>query len=388
MSPNTPPTLAAPAYTLIDQPAQLAPFLAALDAADEVFLDTEADNLYHYRTRLCLLQFNIAGQITLVDALAPAIDYSPLWQRLAQKTLVMHGSDFDLRILSDLCGFRARALFDTMLAAQLLHRQHTGLASLIEENYHVALDKHSQTANWSTRPFTPRLLDYAALDVYYLPDLRDKLAAELRALGRLDWLRQQCDHLIDATTTGFPTEDENDWRIGRSERLRPAGQAVLHSLWHWRQDWARKLDVPPFKVTGNALLIQLSESADHGLSARAIMETVKLGKRHDRLAPSLQRALETGLARDPRTLPRRPGRNPNIESLDAAELELQARLRAERDAIAQKLDIEPTLIANRAQLAVIARAPENLREILLPWQADLMERGHAEKTAEAPASPA
>ena len=361
----------APAYTLVDQPRQLASFLAALDTVDDVFLDTEADNLYHFRTRLCLLQFNIAGQITLVDALAPDLDLAPLWQRLATKHLVMHGSDFDLRILSDLCGFRARSLFDTMLAAQLLNYPRTGLAPLLEENYGVTLDKKSQTANWSLRPFAKRLLDYAALDVYYLPGLHAKLAGELRALGRLDWLRQQCDHLIESTTSGFPLPDENDWRIGRSERLRPAGLAVLHSLWHWRQDWARKLDVPPFKVTGNDLLIKLSESADHGLSARAIMETVRLGKRHDRLAPSLHRALEAGLARDPRT-----------EPLDAAELALQARLRAERDHIAHELQIDPTLIANRVQLAVLARSPQAIREILLPWQADLMEQARKEKTAE------
>ncbi|AWI09150.1 ribonuclease D [Ereboglobus luteus] len=367
-----------PEYQLIDQAGQLAPLLEALDRVDEVFLDTEADNLYHYRTRLCLLQFNVEGRFFLVDALA-GLDFSPLWQRLAGKHLVMHGSDFDLRLLADLCGFRARSLFDTMLAAQLLNRRRIGLAALLEEHYGVALDKDSQTANWSQRPLTPRLLDYAALDVYYLPALRDQLTSELDALGRLDWLRQQCDRQIESGATGFPPDDENDWRIGRSERLRPHGLAVLHALWHWRENWARKLDTPPFKVTSNDLLLKIAEGADHGLSARSLMETIKLGRRHDRLAPSLRAAIEAGLSRDPHTLPRRRGRDPNILPLTAAELAVQDAIKAERDFIAQKIQLDPTLIANRAQLAQIARIPDKPGEVLLPWQVELLARGKKEK---------
>ncbi len=361
-----------PAYQLIDQPAQLAPLLSALDRSDEVSLDTEADNLYHYRTRLCLLQFYAAGELYLVDALAP-IDFGPLWARLAAKHLVMHGSDFDLRLLYDLCGFRARSMFDTMLAAQLLNRQRVGLASLLEENYGLTLDKDSQKANWSKRPLTPRLLDYAALDVYYLPRLRDLLTSQLAQLDRVDWLDQQCQRQIEAALSGFPRDDENDWRVGRSERLRPPGLAVLHAVWHWREDWARKLDVPPFKVTGNDLLLKLAEGADHGLSARALMETINLGKRHDRLAPSLREALAAGLSRDPKSLPRRRGRDPNRHPLTAAELALQDRLKADRDRAAAELQIDPTLIANRAQLALVARAPDKISSILLPWQAALFK---------------
>lgn len=367
-----------PEYLLIDQPDQLALVLEALDRVEEVFLDTEADNLYHYSTRLCLLQINANGKIFLVDALAP-LDFSLLWQRLSAKHLVMHGSDFDLRLLADLCGFRARSLFDTMLAAQLLSRQRTGLAALLEEHFGVALDKDSQTANWSQRPLTPRLLDYAAMDVQHLPELRDQLTAELTALGRLDWLRQQCDRQIESGATGFPPDNENDWRIGRSERLRPAGLAVLHALWHWREEWARKLDVPPFKVTGNDLLLKIAEQADHGLSARALMETIRLGRRHDRLAPSLRTTLEAGLSRDPHTLPRRRGRDPNIQPLSAAELAVHDALRAERDFIAQKIQIDPTLIANRAQLAQLARAHDKPGDVLLPWQVELLARGKKEK---------
>src|SRR3954469_5319603 len=98
-----------PAYQLLDQPGSLTPLLAALERVDEVSLDTEADNMFHYRTRVCLLQFLVGKEIFLVDALAP-LPLDGLWSRLKDKHLVMHGSDFDLRLLHDFCRFRPKSI--------------------------------------------------------------------------------------------------------------------------------------------------------------------------------------------------------------------------------------------------------------------------------------
>lgn len=358
-----------PAYTLIDQPGQLAPLLAALDRVDEVALDTEADNMFHYRTRVCLLQFLVAGEIFLVDVLAP-LPLAPLWEKLATKHLLMHGSDFDLRLLFDLCQFRPKSIFDTMLAAQLLNRQRIGLAALLEQHFGVALDKEGQKANWSKRPITRDLLDYAALDVWHLPALRDILTRELAQLDRLDWLDQQCRRQIESGLLGFPRDDENDWRIGKSERLRGRGLGVLHAVWHWREEWARTLDVPPFKVCSGDLLINIAYAAEDGDSVESILGKVNLGKRHARLAPTLATVLRQGIGRDPQTLPRR--RRSDLAPLTPAEIALQDRIKADRDRVAAGLSLEATLIANRSQLALIARDPAKIEEILLPWQAELL----------------
>ncbi len=363
-----------PTFQLLDQPGSLGPLLAAIERVDEVSLDTEADNMYHYKTRVCLLQFLVDGEVFLVDVLAPGLKLDALWRVLEKKHLVMHGSDFDLRLLHDLCRFQPASLFDTMLAAQLLGLQRIGLASLLEQHFGVALDKDGQKANWSKRPITPKLLNYAALDVWHLPALRDILTRELKKLGRLDWLEQQCRAQIAAGFEGFAPPTENDWRIGRSERLRGPGLGVLHAVWHWREAQAQRLDTPPFKVCGNALILKIAEAAEAGEGESAILNAVHLGKRHDRIFPSLAAAVRAGLARDPRTLPRRPGRDPNHVSLTQAEIELQDRIRADRDRVAQQLEIEPTLIANRAQLSQIARQPRQLEAVLLPWQANLLRR--------------
>lgn len=366
-------------YQLLDQPGSLDPLLRALGKVDEVALDTEADNMYHYKTRVCLLQFLVKDDVFLVDVLAPGLKLEPLWKALAKKHLIMHGSDFDLRLLHDLCRFQPHSLFDTMLAAQLLGRQRIGLASLLEDHFGVQLDKDGQKANWSKRPITEKLLNYAALDVWHLPALRDILTRELVKLDRIEWLDQQCRAQIKAGFEGFAPATENDWRIGRSERLRGAGLSVLHAVWHWREAQAQRLDTPPFKVCGNAMLLKIAEAAEAGDSEQQILGSVHLGKRHDRIFPSLAAAVKAGLARDPKTLPRRPGRDPNHVSLTQAEIELQDRIKGDRDRVAQKLEIEATLIANRSQLAQIARQPKKIDEVLLPWQADLLRNEPALK---------
>src|ERR1043166_264587 len=155
-----------PSYQLLDHPGSLAPLIRAIENVDEVALDTEADNMYHYKTRVCLLQFLVVGEVFLVDVLAHGLKLDPLWKVLAKKHLIMHGSDFDLRLLHDLCRFKPHSLFDTMLAAQLLGLARIGLASLLDQHFGVALDKDGQKANWSKRPLTPKLLNYAALDVW------------------------------------------------------------------------------------------------------------------------------------------------------------------------------------------------------------------------------
>ena len=180
-----------PHYQLIDQPAQLPPLFAALDRATEIALDTEADNLFRYKTQVCLLQILAAGEIYLVDLLA-GLPLGELWPRLAAKPLIMHGSDYDLRLLRELCDFRPHSIFDTMFAAQLLSIPRFGLASLLEQHFGVQLDKDNQKANWSKRPLERDMLDYAALDVFHLPALRDKLRDEL---ARQDRIKAERDRL-------------------------------------------------------------------------------------------------------------------------------------------------------------------------------------------------
>jgi ribonuclease D len=364
------PVSSTPHYQLIDQAAQLPPLFAALDRSPEIALDTEADNLFRYKTQVCLLQILAGGEIYLVDLLA-GLPLGELWPRLAAKPLIMHGSDYDLRLLRELCDFRPLSIFDTMFAAQLLSIPRFGLASLLEQYFGVKLDKDHQKANWSRRPIERDMLDYAALDVHYLPGLRDKLREELVRLGRLSWVEQRCQWQIEVAREGFAAPDGNNWRIGGAEKLRGQGLAVLHELWHWRESWAEKLNTPPFKVTGNDLLMRLSWAADDGASPEQVLQ-IDLGRRHDRLFPSLAEAVRRAFTIDPRTLPRRERRR-DFSPMAPDELARQDIIKAVRDRLARGLNLDPTLIATRSQLALLARDPAGIEAVLLPWQAALFK---------------
>jgi ribonuclease D len=265
-----------------------------------------------------------------------------------------------------------------MFAAQLLSIPRFGLAALLEQHFGVKLDKDHQKANWSQRPLDRDMLDYAALDVYHLPALRDKLRDELTRLGRLDWMGQKCRWQIEVARDGFAPADENDWRIGGSEKLSGRGLAVLHALWHWREAWAEKLNTPPFKVTGGELLLRLSRAAGDGASPEQVLQ-VNLGRRHDRLFPSLAEAVRQGFALDPHTLPRRERRR-DYAPMRPDELARQDRIKADRDRVAQGLSLDPTLIATRSQLVQIAREPASIDTVLLPWQAQLLKAEPAWKS--------
>jgi ribonuclease D len=266
-----------------------------------------------------------------------------------------------------------------MMAAQLLNLPRVGLAPLLDHHFGVILTKEGQKANWSKRPLPQKLLDYASLDVFYLPGLRDILRDQLQARGRLGWQEQRCRWQIDSARSGFPQNDEHAWRIGRSERLSQRGQCVLWAVWNWREETARRLDQPPFKITANDFLIEIASRADAGLPEEGIL-AVDLGRRHPRLIASLAEAVRAGLAKNPATLPRRNrGRDASFQPLNATELALQDRLKADRDRIAQQLNLDPTLIANRSQLAQIARDPDRLDGILQTWQADLLRNEPALK---------
>ena len=364
-------------YQFINQPTQLPPLYAALDRCTEIALDTEADNLFRYRTRVCLLQILAAGEIYLVDLLAD-LPLDGLWPRLAAKPLIMHGSDYDLRLLWEFCRFQPLSLFDTMFAAQLLSIPRFGLAALLEQNFGAHVDKDHQKANWSQRPLDRDMLDYAATDVYYLPELRDRLKAELTRLGRVDWMEQKCRWQIEVGRAGFAAPDENAWRINGSEKLRGRGLAVLHALWFWRESWAEAINTPPFKVVGNEMLGRLAGAAEDEYPIEEVLR-VHLGRRHDRLYPSLVEAVQQGYATDSQTLPRRERRR-DFSPMSPAELARQDRIKADRDRLGQGLQLDPTLIATRAQLVLIARDPQCIDTVLLPWQAQLLKAEPAWKS--------
>src|SRR5208282_2724272 len=147
----------------------------------------------------------------LIDPLA-GLNLDPLLDALNAHELIMHGADYDLRLLRKHHEFVPRAIFDTMLAARLLGERQFGLSSLAEKFLGVKLDKASQKADWARRPLTERMEIYARNDTHHLKPLSDKLKLELQQKGRLAWHRESCARLIEECSRPPVVDADSVWR--------------------------------------------------------------------------------------------------------------------------------------------------------------------------------
>lgn len=149
---------------MVDSKEKLAGFLKTLDAAEWIAVDTEADSLHAYPEKLCLIQISIAEGDFLVDPLS-GIDLTGFWQVLSRHELILHGADYDLRLLNKNHRFVPSRIFDTMLAARLIGVSEFGLTHLVERFLGVKLEKGSQKADWARRPLTPKMEEYARNEI-------------------------------------------------------------------------------------------------------------------------------------------------------------------------------------------------------------------------------
>lgn len=348
---------------MIETPTALAGLAARIVAADRVGIDTEADSLHCYREKVCLVQVGLPDCDELVDPLAD-IDLAPLLDGLARTEMVMHGADFDLRMLYRLGLGSPSRIFDTMIAARLAGAARYGYAALVAEHFGVSLPKGLQTANWARRPLPPQLVRYARNDTHFLLVLAERLERRLVELGRLDWLEESCRRLPAAARVVRERDPETAWRVRGSHSLGPRAGAVLRALWHWREREAETADRPPFHILSNADLVDAARRFDR-------REAVSpAGLRGGRRARFLQ-AADAARTLDESAWPR--GRAAKSRGrLTRAQEKHVAALRQRRDGIAKKLAIDADLIAPRAALERVAVEGEAGWQALLSWQRSLL----------------
>ena len=248
---------------MTDDDEKLAVLLGPIGAAPWIALDTEADSLHAYPEKVCLMQISLPGADELIDPLS-GIDLGPLFKALGHHELIMHGADYDLRLLRKHHDFVPRAIFDTMLASRLLGVMQFGLTNLVSQYLGVTLDKGSQKADWARRPLTDRMEAYARNDTHHLKPLADKLTADLEARGRLAWHQESCAQLIRDCAEIKPPNLDLVWRMKGSHRLTRSGLAVLREIWHWRELEAIEANKPPYFILQHEALVELASSAAAG----------------------------------------------------------------------------------------------------------------------------
>ncbi|MGC8740926.1 MAG: ribonuclease D [Candidatus Sumerlaeaceae bacterium] len=335
-----------------------------LQGIPRVALDTEADSLHHYREKVCLIQISFQGRHIVVDPLVGA-DLSRLLDTLAQRLLVLHGADYDLRLLKRCYGFVASEIFDTMLAAQLLGYKQLSLSSVVERTCGVVLSKHGQKADWSRRPLPANLIEYATNDTRHLLCLADQLARELKLKGRLAWHREACRRLVEsAAACGNAAHRHGDWKVKGWHTLQPGrAHAILYELWQWREHEAQTADLPPFKILRNEVLVELARWVnDHGLKEE--LPQLPRNIRGGRLE-RLLRALVKGYQSHPSSWPRLVA--PSKKTRYTTSQEVLARLRAIRDKRALELGIEPSVLCSNSVLQLLADRQPTSRDDLMNW---------------------
>jgi ribonuclease D len=351
---------------VIETDEKLAAWLLKLRAAKWVALDTEADSLHAYPEKVCLIQISTVDGDRLIDPLAK-IYLAPLFDALKTHELIMHGADYDLRLLRKHHEFTPSAIFDTMLAARLVGEWQFGLSSLAEKFLGVKLDKGSQKADWARRPLTEKMETYARNDTHYLQPLADKLKLELQRKNRLAWHRESCARLIAECSQPPVVDGDSVWRIKGSSHLNRPALAVLRELWHWREREAIGGNRPPFFVLNHEKLSEIASAAAENQPVENLLSPRMSPRRREALLDAVRSGLAVPASRQPEIIRHKFDRPNEAERRRYAEL---ARC---RDVHARKLEIDPTLIASKSTLGDLARNWDKHAPELMSWQRELLK---------------
>lgn len=359
--------MSAPILTSTTEIEELA---AALGRETAIGVDLEADSMHSYKEKVCLLQFSTRECTWLVDPLA-APDLSPLNGVLADPGVrkIFHAADYDIRCLYRDFGIEIRGLFDTMIGSQFLGEEKIGLADVLLKYFGIELDKQYQRADWSVRPLSEGMVRYAAEDTRHLHRLADLWEERLREKGRLEWVAEEFAIL---ETARFQEQDGPLFlRAKGAVALDRRQLAVLENLLQWRDREARRRDCPPFKVVGNAPLMDVARTQPRTLQGLVGIEGIS-PRLADRYGRDILGCVEAALLLSPSALPFYPRGERRVRDPEADKR--FTRLKEWRKERAAALEMEPGILINNAVLEEIARRlprrPEDLASVpgMKNWQ--------------------
>jgi ribonuclease D len=362
----------------LDRVDEVDRFLTEISDVKQLALDTEGASFHRFLDRIYLLQLSTRERNAIIDPL-PIGAPGKLGQLLQSKDVevVFHDADYDLRLLHQDYGWHVTNIFDTRIAAQLLGIKSFGLAALLEQFFDVKLDKKHQRADWSMRPLTADMLDYAAQDTRYLLQLRDQMRNELERRGRLHWAQEEFARL-EGTRWEAEEEMEGFLRLKGARDLSRRELAVLREVANYRDTVAKELDRATFRVMGNEVLFELARRAPRSVSELGAIKGMPKGmieRGGGDIVAAVRRGMEAPEAELPK-FPRGQRWNKDRDFDDRV-----TRLKGVRDAAAARLELDPGVLCSRERLENIARSGAKTREDLagVPelrrWQIEEMGDG-------------
>jgi ribonuclease D len=338
-------------YNIIDSSSQLAHMVGQIENETAIGVDVEADSMYHFKEKVCLIQMATANINVVIDPLV--IDdlsaLKPIFKRNdIQK--IFHGADYDIRSLYRDFKITVTNLFDTELASRFLGSPETGLEAVLKNKFAVKLDKKFQRKDWSKRPLPREMIAYAAEDARYLLPLARDLQAELKEKGRLLWVNEECQ-ILSKVRPNTNNMQPLFLTFKGAGKLEPRNLAALEALLQARREIARKKDRPLFRIIGSHSLLDLAQAKP--TSFKQLEKTRALSPRQINMYGKEVLAAINSAARIPKKdLPVYPRRK--APRVPAAAAQRVKSLKKWRNRQAEKLLMDPSLILTKSLISTLA----------------------------------
>jgi ribonuclease D len=346
---------------------ELAAVCARMAMHRYVTVDTEFLRETTYYPLLCVAQLATADEAVVVDALAPGIDLTPMFDLLINESVVkvFHAARQDIEIVWNMAGKIPHPIFDTQVAAMVLgYGDSISYDQLVQRITGDQLDKSNRFTDWTRRPLTDAQLVYAVSDVTHLRDVYLKLDEDLHKRGRANWVSAEMDVLTSPDT--YRADPERAWERLKSRVRKPKELAILIEIAAWREREAQTRDVPRSRVLKDEVIGDIAVQAPTTIERLSHLRSLPKGFERSRWGEQIVEAVTRGVARDPKTLPR-------LERFRAAAnggatvelLKVLLRMTAEKNAVAAKV------IATVEDLERIAADDEADVPALKGWRREL-----------------
>ena len=326
-----------------------------------VTVDTEFHRETTFWPILCVVQLASEDEALAIDALAPGIDLKSLFALMANPNVVkvFHAARQDVEIFWKLAGMVPSPMFDTQVAAMVCgYGEQVSYSELVQSICHVGVDKSSRFTDWMRRPLAQAQIDYAIGDVTHLRQIYLALREKLKASGRLDWLEDEMRVLTSAST--YEQHPERAWERFKSRARKPRDLAVLMEVAAWRENEAQTRDVPRSRVLKDDILIEVALAAPRTQETLGNLRAFPRGMERARAGEEILAAVERGLARDPKTLPKleRERRGGNGSAATVELLKVLLRQVSDESGVAGKMiatvdDLETIACSDRADVPAL-----------------------------------
>jgi ribonuclease D len=304
-----------------------------------VTVDTEFLRESTYYPLLCIAQMASSEEAVVVDALAKGIDLAPFYGLMTNERVlkVFHAARQDIEIVWHQAQRIPHPIFDTQVAAMVLgYGDSISYDQLVQRITGDALDKSHRFTDWSRRPLSAAQFTYAVSDVTHLRDVYLALAADLERRGRADWVDEEMTVLTSPDT--YRADPETAWERLKTRARKPKELAVLVEVAAWREREAQSRDVPRGRVLKDEVLGDIAIQAPTTPERLAALRSLPRGFERSKSGQDILDAVQRGLSRDPKTLPRldRPRQTANTTATIEL-LKVLLRMTSEQHGVAAKV---------------------------------------------------